>query len=388
MIILVGLYDYHSMGIRGLHSWLESHKVDVESLFFYSSAYLDGVYKKSDVGAAIEWLVSQDPEYIGFGVRSPMLPLFKEFVAGIRKELPKCRVIIGGAHPTAVPEECTELADYVVPGEGENALLDILNGAPEGIVRGKPIEDLDSLPFVYYGERAHLHGGVYKINKLSYNSTRGCFFNCSYCQESLSDAPRRRMSVDKVSEDIWRLHELFPDVKVFTFSDSIFAHDSSWLKEFGDEFIGSRLLFWGNGFAPMLTGDMLQLLNRAGFNFMRIGVQSGSEYIRREIFNRKDSLDDVLKVAKLCDDRRFPMHYDFIIDNPYDTPETMKDTRDFISKLPPTAAINKFELRWWPGTPLTTRALDDGYITKEDVAGACFRVGPWSYVYQKSHGGL
>jgi anaerobic magnesium-protoporphyrin IX monomethyl ester cyclase len=382
-IIFLSLYDYHSMGVRGLHALVEKEGHDVESLFLHSNAYFDTAYQPSDIDAVVGWIKGKNPDFLGVGVRSPMYPLFKEISERIRQEVPSCKIVVGGPHPTAVPEECLNHADYAVVGEGESAIMDILNGAQPGVIHGVPCLDLDALPFPYYGENAHSHGRVYPVGKISYNTTRGCFFNCSYCQESIIGAKRRRKSVDRVIDDIYRFSELIPTVKVFTFSDSIFAHDNEWLEEFGDEFIGSKLTFWGNGYAPLITNETFRLLRRAGFSSMRIGVQSGSPYIRNEIFNRKDDLGGILLVADMAHKWGISVHYDFILENPYETPQTLKETRDFIKKLPSSAVINKFELRWWPKTPLTERALSDGYISQDDVEGSHFRLGAWSHVYQR-----
>lgn len=382
-VVLLALYDYHSIGIRGLHSLIEKEGHDVESLFLYANAYFDSMYKPADIDSVIWWIKEHKPDLLGVGIRSPMYPLFKEISKRVRKEIPSCKIVVGGPHPSAVPHECLNHTDYVVVGEGESAMIDILNGANEGIIYGKPQEDLDSIPFPYYGDNTQIHGKIYKMHKVSYNTTRGCFFKCSYCQESLNAGKRRRKSVGRVIEDIYKYSEIIPEARIFTFSDSIFAHDEEWLEEFGDEFIGSKFNFWGNGYAPLIKEDTFRLLRRAGFNSIRIGVQSGSPYIREEIFNRRDDLDTVLRVANDAHRWGMSVHYDFIMENPYETADTLKDTRDFIKKLPPSAVINKFELRWWPGTPLTEMALKDGHITEDDIEGNFFRAGAWSHVYQR-----
>jgi radical SAM superfamily enzyme YgiQ (UPF0313 family) len=127
-------------------------------------------------------------------------------------------------------------------------------------------------------------------------------------------------------------------------------------------------------------------MKRAGFTEIRLGVQSGSERIRKDIFNRRDALSDILRVAWDADGAGLITDCDFIIENPYDTAETMMETREFIRQLPPSATINKFELRYWPGTELTRRALADGVIGPEDISGSCVRLGGWSYAYKRLRG--
>jgi len=125
------------------------------------------------------------------------------------------------------------------------------------------------------------------------------------------------------------------------------------------------------------------MLKEVGMSNLRLGVQSGSDHIRTKFFNRKDSLDDILNVAWLLFENKVVGLYDFIVNNPYDNFYTTKETRDFIDKLPPLSGINCFELRWFPKTPLTERALGDGTIEQKDVEGQYNRFGGWNYCYMK-----
>lgn len=383
-IVLVALYDYHSLGIRGLHSWLESHDYDVSSLYFFYSTYTDRVYTPKDLRQAVDWIKAQAPDYVGIGVRSPVFPLYKSLASRLRAELPSCRLIIGGAHAAGDPAGCVPYADYVVVGEGEYALLDIVEGrVAKGVIMGREVEDLDSLPFAYYGPRAGFIGDPQRFTKLSYNTTRGCFFQCSYCQECVHPVSRRRRSPEVAASDLYKLKAQFPEIKWITFSDSVFAHDFDWIERFGKLIKPGDFYFWASGCAALLQPSMLALMKDIGFTEIRLGVQSGSQRIRTEIFNRKDSLDQILRFAWDAHALGLVTDCDFIIDNPYDTAETMKETRDYIRQLPPSTSINKFELRYWPGTVLTRRALADGVIDPEDVSGRFLRLGNWSYAYKR-----
>jgi radical SAM superfamily enzyme YgiQ (UPF0313 family) len=124
------------------------------------------------------------------------------------------------------------------------------------------------------------------------------------------------------------------------------------------------------------------MLKEAGCEGIRMGVQSGSGSMRSK-FNRKETLDDILRAATLIYHNKIGSSYDFIINNPYDDGYSLKETRDFIGKLPPYVGINCFELRWFPSTPMTNMALRDGYILPRDVEGQYSRFGHWDYSYTK-----
>jgi radical SAM superfamily enzyme YgiQ (UPF0313 family) len=277
----------------------------------------------------------------------------------------------------------------VIPGEGDTAILELADGNMKEGINGpyKPLEDLDSLPIGHYGPGTWLQDAQLTTS-YSYLAGRGCPFSCSYCHESVRRAAHgkgyraRRKSPDKVVSDIARLQHEFKINKI-VFSDSIFTSDKTWLESFCEKFARLKMSFVCYGHAANLTEDTIVMLKQAGMSYFRTGVQSGSQYIRSAIFNRKDSLEQILNVFNILKKHGLTSSFDFITGNPYDTWETQKETRSFISKLA-GAGISVFELRWFPKTPLTQRALADGYIKQEDVEGHYLRLGNWHYDYVKA----
>lgn len=55
------------------------------------------------------------------------------------------KIMVGGPHPSIMPETIPSFVDYIVQGEGEEAVLDIVNGTQERIIRKEFIENLDNL---------------------------------------------------------------------------------------------------------------------------------------------------------------------------------------------------------------------------------------------------
>ena len=382
-LALIAVYDLYSQGVRGLHSYAAELGAEVNSFFLRESTYTDFMCGEKELEALTDAVAKFKPDFVGIAARSPVFPICVDIIGRLRKKIPGVEIILGGAHATAAPKWCANYADYVVVGDGEYPLGDILGGCDYGILPVNRVTDLDSLPLQHYGPGTFgfVMGDPKVPHKFSVYSQRGCFFNCSYCQESLLCQKPVRKSVKKLKEEILYLRGMFPATQKFTFSDSVFLHDMDWLEEFASEFSSLGLRFWCAATAPLITDEMLKVVKSAGVEAVRIGVQSGSEYIRSDIFNRKDTLDQIRRVAKLLEENEMMGHYDFIFDNPYETPETLKETRDFIRSLPKTSLINKFEMRYWPGTRLTKSALNDGLIEEEDVEGHFTRLGNWTYMY-------
>ncbi len=99
-----------------------------------------------------EKLRAAKPKFIGLTSTTPLFPEVVEIVKISREVLgDSVQIIYGGPHATALPEESLKEcgADFVVTGEGEITLLEIMQGKhARGVVRGKMIEDLDLLPYL------------------------------------------------------------------------------------------------------------------------------------------------------------------------------------------------------------------------------------------------
>ena len=107
------------------------------------------------------------------------------------------RVLIGGFHATALPDEAAQHADQVITGEGEKVILDVVEGRiKDKIVTGIPICNLDEVPYPDY---SILKTPVEAANVIS---TRGCPFRCTFCTTSRMYQPYRERSIDNVIEEI------------------------------------------------------------------------------------------------------------------------------------------------------------------------------------------
>ena len=109
----------------------------------------------------------------------------------------KKRVIMGGIHTSAMPEEAIKHSDQVVVGEAENVIVDVVEGnITEKIVYAPPVEDLDKIPFPDYS--------ILKTPCKAANvmTSRGCPFECIFCTTSRMFHPYRTRTPDNVIEEL------------------------------------------------------------------------------------------------------------------------------------------------------------------------------------------
>ena len=159
-----------------------------------------------------------------------------------------------------------------------------------------------------------------------------------------------------------------PQLKTIAFSDDIFGPPRPWLEEFCARYkreIGLPWAIWA--FPRMVDEQKIRLMRDAGLWAATLGIQSGSDRIRRDSYERETSNEEIVNACKTFARHGVVRNLDFIGDNPYETIEDRLETLDLLGRLPKPFYFNFFSLTYFPGVDLTERALRDGYITTADV---------------------
>jgi len=393
-IVLVALYDLYSYGIRGLHSVLEKEGHDVKSMFFKSSVYNDKSPTPNEVDEFVKLILSEDPQLIAIGLRSPLFSLFKDICSKIRKNT-KAKILVGGHHATADPKSLLPYVDFVCIGEGEEMIKNLCYEMKSGNEHNfsylpSLIENLDDLEFDYYGNDSiyYLSKPLIEESKMSIYSSRGCFFHCTFCFEQIlkniygNKHKVRRKSVKRVMDEVCRYKGIFPNLKEIVFSDPNFTWDEQWIRDFSKEYSKTGLSFHCFGNTELVTENMLKDLCNAGMNVISFGIQSASPRMLRK-YNRKTTLDKALKVSEMCTKLGLQPRFDFIINAPFENANDWKLTKEFINKLSRPNIIRNFELKFFPGTPLTKESLEQNIISEDYIVGndGC-RFGYWFFAYE------
>lgn len=100
-----------------------------------------------------------------------------------------------------------------------------------------------------------------------------------------------------------------------------------------------------------------------------MGVQSGSERVRKDFFKRPVSDEKLLKTSRFIKEMGIVPFYDFIVDNPFETEKDRKDGLQFLLKFPRPFHLHIFSLIYFPNTVITKRALAAKLISEEQIEG-------------------
>lgn len=120
----------------------------------YEVEILDPSKKGLSLDKALEAIVAFNPDVLGLSILTPRYNISKKLIAGVREKLPQTKIVVGGVHVSALPENSIKdlKADYGIVGEGEYTWLELL----EYLKRKKKIDDI--LGLVYSDN------GVIKVN--------------------------------------------------------------------------------------------------------------------------------------------------------------------------------------------------------------------------------
>lgn len=402
-VVLLAFYNYQAHALRIFHPLLRNRGHDVHSIYFKNYfTYSEPSQKDEDL--VVDLVAGLEPDLVCMSVWSTYYQLAARLTHRIRAAVDPV-VIWGGIHVQARAEDCLDHADIVCRSEGEYVLAELTDrmGLDEDysdlqgcwvkkengeVVRNGPrplIPNLDLLPPAdltsenkyYLGFDTWRDVAAWDAQAVSYDvmGVRGCPFECTFCihnftrkeSEGLGTYLRRR-SVDHILGELRAAKAARPKLRTIAFSDDIFAPARPWLEEFCQRYkeeIGLPFVVFS--FPGMVDEKRVSMMRRAGLWCSTMGVQSGSERIRRECYERETSTETILNACATLRRHGVGINLDFIGDNPYESHEDRLETLDLLCRLPKPFYFNYFSLTYFPGVDLTERALKDGLIRPEDV---------------------
>jgi radical SAM superfamily enzyme YgiQ (UPF0313 family) len=267
------------------------------------------------------------------------------------------RVIIGGMQATVRPDEAALHADQVITGEGEQVILDVVEGRrTEKIVAGIPCENLDEVPFPDY---SILKTPCRAANILS---TRGCPYRCTFCTTSRMFAPYRQRSVDNVIEEI-RIYKK-AGFRYMNFEDDNFTADKERAKEICRRIISEHLQFKETFFFGRTDmaddPELLGLLRDAHLTRVLIGIESLNQKALDSI-HKCQNIENIRRAAAACAEYGIRLIASIVLGLDEDTKADMDAAVTFAK------SINAYQLQPavltpFPGTPVYDKFVRENRI--------------------------
>lgn len=257
----------------------------------------------------------------------------------IRELAPTLPIVVGGHHPSAVPEDFLEgeLADWIVRGDGEHVLRDLCEtwparpSAPTVIV-GRPFElpPGDHLDWEGYAEQCRGQRSVWMA------MSRGCPFRCNFCMEPQHNPTWHALSTKAALNQLERLAtDVGPEVVCF--ADPLFGANRRWTEALlaGIEERELGMMFWAETRADLMTPDLLERLLRCRFK-VDFGLDTGSQEMVRKMV-KSPAPQSYLRRSQemLLHANAIGLHHDIylLFNYPGETPETVRETRRFVEEI-------------------------------------------------------
>lgn len=305
-------------------------------------------------------------DFYGFSTYTPTYYKTKKLMMMAKQVNPEAKVIAGGPHASALPVDVlSDGFDYVVVGEGEKALLDIINHErSSGIIYGNPVRNLDELPFPDYSfvdvnGYTRVVGGKKGFCLVS---SRGCPHRCLFCNSVVMGAhkPIRFRSPQNVIDEMKSIMRKYGDVG-FRFQDDIFAFNIDWLKEFTHLVKPLNIIYRAFVRAIQCANEgFCELLYEGGCRHVSLGIESGSDYILAKmqkgetVQNCKDGIIKAKAVGLI-------VRIYLIVGFPGESWETIHETVDFVREVMPHE-FAVYPLIPYPGTPIFAEPVKYGLL--------------------------
>ncbi|MBN2329054.1 MAG: B12-binding domain-containing radical SAM protein [Candidatus Omnitrophica bacterium] len=419
-VTFIALYDEYCLGVRYMSSILQNEGHHVDIVVFKGVASIlpsdvppperreEGGYysmctytSPKELQLLLDVLKKQDPHLVGLSFSSISFGLAQFLTPIIKKEL-GVPVIWGGVDTTVNIHENIQYCDMACLGEGEYPIRELVNRMDcggditnipsiwvnqDGRIHQNPVgkleQNLDNYPFpdyeaanktvifdnqilpCIYPPDTHLRSNYMVM------ATRGCPFSCTYCcsghyrQIYKGDHFLRRRSVDNVIKELDYRKRTWPwPLERIEVYDDVLPLNHDWLQEFAPRYAGEiGLPFFGYTHPNVGDPKNLKVLKQAGIDYLIMGVQSGSQRVLNQFYNRRHTKKRTIQTARNILDADIKLVCDFIGYNPLINEADNIETLDLICDIPKPWGIIKFNpMAFYDNYRLTEIAKREGIM--------------------------
>jgi radical SAM superfamily enzyme YgiQ (UPF0313 family) len=386
--------NQENLGIEILSSILKQHGHKTE-LFFDPRSNNLGVDLFSKLSEFKEDLLDKliqqfQPDIIAFSVYTDMYEWFERIAIKIKSKYPK-PILVGGPHATIAPEFMINqpYIDYLCIGEGDQMIIPFID-AIEGKI------SLDKVPNLLYKKEKKIYrnpmiGLLNNLDALPFPdkllffkygafseryylmSSRGCAFECTYCinhqiHNLYPNEPkiRYRSPQNVIDEIIWA-QKFFKPKSLFFYDDN-FISNQKWLEEFSRLWQKHQIKFPIKCLVNPATVNInkISLLKKIGCIDIDMGIESGSERIRKQVYCRNISEKKMINSAKILRAFKINLNTLNIINAPLEKPLDMIKTFTLNFVIKPNGFLIT-NLVPYPYTKIFDLTFKYGYLREDQI---------------------
>lgn len=331
-------------------------------------------------GELVRFVKEKNIGIVGTSFRTASYNSGKIFVDSLSSVRPDIKIIAGGHHATAFPENTIlDLGcDIIIRGEGEYTAGELIGAIEKGLplidIKGisykdgpyiknnpdrEPITELDKLPFP---DRDGLSYDSYTLATII--TSRGCPFGCIYCDKGVSTKKVQYRSPDNIIEEIIFITKRFNKHRLYIVDDHFF------LKKDRTNAILDKIISLGldikwvcQARADGVDEDILIKAKRSGCEQIMFGLETGDEMELRYI-KKQNTLEQAEKAVYLTKKAGIKARTNFMMGFPVSTHASTRNTIRFAERIQPDI------VRFFAVTPLpNTELWEKLYGDKKEITG-------------------
>lgn len=311
------------LGLGFLASMLKQrgHAVDLVDRFADSGAWIENV---------------NEYDFVGVYASTPFFDDCLEVLRLLEESNYRGPIAFGGPHTTAYPNTIPPRVDYVVQGEAEYIICDLVEGRYRSgsLIRTSRIEDLDSLPrpdFDLFLNKKRGYRFDFEFSDrtpiFNLNTSRSCPYNCSFCGvRDVWGRLWRAQSAERILDDILFLKREY-DIAGVYFREDLFTGDKRRVRELSELLIKHNAnIVWACE-TRVDTGadrELVSLMAKSGCRGFYIGAESGSQRML-DHYVKGIQAEDIYRTCAHAKTFGIAVYMSLIVAHPE---ETMRDKLD------------------------------------------------------------
>lgn len=366
----------------------------------------------------VQKIVDFAPDWVGWTCYTANVSAIDILSKKVKKRLKNVKQVVGGPHPTLDRDLLKKLPaiDYACAREGEEVMLNLVNGGDPKKILGcisrnalgfimhngdAPTLDTDALPFPERDKFWGLTEDQKKTVDVSYVvSIRGCPYRCNYCASPYywkRDKTQYRSPDSLIKElhflknNYWNREKefdyaasanaapknklLIKDNAIVYFVDDVFTVKRDRVKEILKRMIDEKLdMPWKcEARTDHLDEEICDLMAKAGCERVKLGFESGSDRILKEI-EKDETKDDMRRGANMLKNAGVPFTAYFMTGFPGETDDDLRQTIEFAKEID-ADFYSLSVLAPYFGTKLYYNLIEKGYPLDK---------APWEYFFHQT----
>jgi len=312
---------------------------------------------------------TREPELVGLSFRNAddcFWPSADWFVPGLKdtiktiRAMTKAPIVIGGVGFSIFAKPIVEYtgADFGILGDGETAITALIRQ----LQAARKFEDV---PGLIWQENNRIHNnppswpnsislgtarnfidnpGYFKRGgQCGLETKRGCNRHCIYCADPLSKGTMlRERNPSEVADEVESL--LSQGIDVLHLCDSEF-------NVLNRRSLGDKVRWYAYLSPTPFDADLAKAMAQAGCVGIDFTGDSGSDSMLRT-YRQQHNKEDIATAVKLCRLNKIAVMIDLMLGGPGETPQTVRETIDYIKKIGPDCAGAALGIRVYPGTAM------------------------------------